>query len=195
MSRDKAYTQWRPLVSGDKRTFTDIYDQYWAPLFQYVMRIVSNEDEAADIVQETFVAFWEVSSKTEKIKSIKAYLFIMGRNFAFRRFREQLKQKEVEDKLVEYYGSTSENLEQLIVSRELSLLLDDAIDKLPKRMREIFVLSRKEHLSYKQIAERLNISDQTVKKQIYHSLRHLRLRIDEEYIPYLSLLLLVDCLI
>ncbi|WP_051293176.1 RNA polymerase sigma factor [Olivibacter sitiensis] len=192
MNRDGDGNLLQRLSVGDKHAFTDIYNQYWASLFKYIIRIVSSEEDAADIVQETFVTFWGVGRKLKEIKSIKAYLFVMARNLAFKRLREQLKKVEIEDKLVEYYGQHIESVERLVSTKELSDLLDTEIDKLPKRMREIFVLSRKEHLSYKEIAERLNISDQTVKKQIYHSLKYLRLKIDDEYIPYLSLLLLAN---
>src|SRR5690606_16277594 len=109
-------------------------------------------------------------------------------------FREQLKRVEIEDRLVEFYGSSERNTEWSVGAKELSALLDAEIENLPERMREVFLLSRKEHLSYKEIAERLNISDQTVKKQIYNSLKYLRLKIDKEYIPYLTLLLFIDCL-
>src|SRR5690606_17291029 len=81
---------------------------------------------------------------------------------------------------------------QDIDARALSSLIDAEIEKLPEKMRQVFVLSRKENLSYKEIAERLKISDQTVKKQISNSLKYLRLKIDDEYIPSLLLLLVVD---
>lgn len=185
----------RRLSARDELEFEAVYNQYWESIFKYVIRIVSDEEEAADVVQETFVAYWELCDKLKKVKSIKAYLFVMARNVAFKRFREQLKRMETEDRLVGFYGAPTESLEQLVGAKELSKLLDAEIDKLPQRMREVFVLSRKEHLSIKEIALRLNISDQTVKKQIYHSLKYLRLKIDAAYIPYLSLILLIDVLI
>ena len=194
MNKSEDHIRLQSLIARDDTVFTDIYNQYWESLFKYAMRILSNEDMAADIVQETFVTFWEMCAKLGEVRSIKAYLFIMTRNLAFKRFREQLKRVEIEDRLVEFYGSSERNTEWSVGAKELSALLDAEIENLPERMREVFLLSRKEHLSYKEIAERLNISDQTVKKQIYNSLKYLRLKIDKEYIPYLTLLLFIDCL-
>lgn len=183
-----------PLSEEDESVFSDTYKQYWQMLFRYVIRILPDEDDVADVVQETFVIFWEMRGKLDKIKSIKAYLLIIARNIAFKLLRERLKQSAVEDRLVEYYGDTDISTEQAIHERVLSGIIDAEINKLPEKMRNVFVLSRKEHLSYKEIAERLNISDQTVKKQIHNSLKCLRLKLDAEYISYLTLLFFIDSL-
>ncbi|MBK1439478.1 RNA polymerase sigma-70 factor [Parapedobacter sp. ISTM3] len=192
MAKEKDRIRLRQLKAGDESVFSEIYDAHWESLFKYVIRILPDQDDAADIVQETFVTFWELRRQLDGVKTVKAYLFVMARNLAFRRFRDYVKRTEVEDKLAQFYGDPVVNLEQLVGAKELANLLDAEIEKLPKRMREVFVLSRKEHLSYKEIAERLHISDQTVKKQINNSLKYLRLKIDEEYIPYLMLLVIID---
>ncbi|HWV75399.1 MAG TPA: RNA polymerase sigma-70 factor [Pseudosphingobacterium sp.] len=182
------------LEAGSESVFTAIYEQYWASLFKYVIRILPEEDEAADVVQETFVTFWELRSRLAKVRSIKAYLFIMARNLAFKRFRENLKQETVEDRLVEFYANTDVSMEQMIELKDLADLIDAEIGRLPEKMREVFVLSRKEHLSYQEIAERLEISDETVKKQISRALKYLRVRMDKAYIPYLTILMIIDTL-
>lgn len=182
------------LEADSESAFTAIYEQYWASLFKYVIRILPEEDEVADVVQETFVTFWELRSRLAQVRSIKAYLFIMARNLAFKRFRENLKQETAEERLVEFYANTDVGLEQTIELKDLADLIDAEIGRLPKKMREVFVLSRKEHLSYQEIAERLEISDETVKKQISRALKYLRVRIDKAYIPYLTILLIIDTL-
>lgn len=194
MAKERDRIRLQQLIVGDESAFSEVYNAYWESLFKYVIRILPDEDEAADVIQETFTTFWELRDRLGKVKSIKAYLFIMARNLAFRRFRNKLKQFEMEDRLVAFYGTTDEGTERDIDARALSHLIDAEIDKLPEKMRQVFVLSRKENLSYKEIAERLKISDETVKKQISNSLKYLRLKIDDEYIPYLALLLIVDSL-
>lgn len=184
----------RQLQDGNEATFTAIYEQYWASLFKYVIRILQEEDEVADVVQETFVTFWELRNRLAKVRSIKAYLFIMARNLAFKRFRENLKKEVISERLVEFYGDTQVDMGQVIELKDLADLIDAEIGRLPEKMREVFVLSRKEHLSYQEIAERLEISDETVKKQISRALKYLRVRIDKAYIPYLTILLIIDAL-
>lgn len=178
--------------TADEQLFSDIYDRYWERLFRYVIRILPDEDDVADVLQETFVTFWEMRRRLEHVKSVKSYLFMIARNFAFKRFRERAKETDIVDRLVRHYGEVNESMAESLYGKELNEWFDREMGRLPERMREVFVLSRKEHLSYKEIAERLNISDQTVKKQISKSLKLLRLKLDEEYIPYLMLLLFID---
>lgn len=192
MSSEKVGLHSEKFEAHSEAAFSAVYDAYWERLFRYVIRILPDEDDVADIVQETFIAFWEARGRLGKVNSVKAYLFVIARNLAFQRFRVRLKQTDVENKLVDYYAKADESTLIAINTKELADLIDAEVDKLPERMREVFTLSRKEHLSYKEIAERLQISDQTVKKQINKSLKYLRLKIDEEYIPYLVVLLFID---
>jgi len=192
MSSEKEGLHSEKFETQSEAAFSAVFDTYWERLFRYVIRILPDEQDVADIVQETFIAFWEAKRGSGSVKSVKAYLFVIARNLAFQRLREQLKQIDVENRLVNYYGKADDSTLVALHTKELSDLIDAEVEKLPERMREVFTLSRKEHLSYKEIAEKLQISDQTVKKQISKALKFLRLRIDDEYISYLLVLLVID---
>jgi len=181
-------------MSVDEREgFSHVYEQYWEDILRYVMRIIPEESEACDIVQESFLALWEVRKDMPKLRSIKAYLYIISRNLAFKHLRLRLDNKEALNSYVDRCSEKFHSIDKLLESKELNSLLEAEISRLPEKMREVFLLSRKQHLTYQQIAEKLNISDKTVKKQIYKALKHLRLKVDEEYIPYLILFLIFDC--
>jgi RNA polymerase sigma-70 factor (family 1) len=192
LDQDHDFIRLTSLSKGDELAFSELFNEHWEMLFKYVIRILPDEDDVADVIQETFITLWELRGKMDSVRSPKAYLLIIARNFAFRRLRERMKQSSFEERLVSFYGEADKATEQAIDEKVLSSLIDEEIDKLPSKMREVFILSRKEHLSYREIAKRLNISDQTVKKQIHNSLKYLRLKIDNEYIPYLTLLLFTD---
>jgi len=180
------------LADGDEATFSQVYETYWEDLFKYVMRILNDLDETADIVQESFISFWEIKAQIPRIRSIKAYLFILARNKAFKRLKDNLKNQHLVEKMSSFYASSDASSPELIELKELSDWIDTEIDKLPVKMREVFILSRKQYLSYQEIAQLLNISDQTVKKQIYNSLKFLRHHIDPAYLPYLTVFLIFD---
>lgn len=173
------------LAAGDEAAFTQIYNCYWERLFKFVIRILPDEDDAADVLQETFISFWELREKLQHVRSIKAYLFTMTRNHAFRRFQHRLRQSDYLEKWLASYSEADRYAEQALDTRDLAGAIDSEVDKLPEKMREIFIMSRKEHLSHKEIADRLRISDLTVKKQISNTLKQLRTKMDETYIPYL----------
>lgn len=181
------------MIRTDEREgFAQVYEQYWETLLKYVIRILPDEDEACDVVQETFLTLWELRNTIPKLKSIKAYLLVIARNLAFKQLRAKLATTDMIDFYAAQYADTYHRMDQHLESKELGVALEEEIQQLPEKMREVFLLSRQQHLSYKEISERLNISDKTVKKQIHNALKLLRMKVDEEYIPYLILFLIFD---
>jgi len=179
---------------ADETAFGRLYEEYWERLFKQIVRILPDEDEAADIVQQAFVDLWAIRERIPQIKSVKSFLFIMARNLAFKRLRENLKSEHYRDEYAAHYPSSVPATEQDFDFRELNRLLENHTAKLPAKMREVFLLSRESGLSYLEIAQRLNISDKTVKKQISNALKILKLKIGREYAPYLEVLLVADVL-
>lgn len=181
------------MIRTDEREgFAQLYEQYWETLLKYVIRILPDEDEACDVVQETFLTLWELRNTIPKLKSIKAYLLVIARNLAFKQLRAKLANTDMIDFYTAQYADAYNSIDQHLESKELGVALEAEIQQLPVKMREVFLLSRQQHLSYKEISERLNISDKTVKKQIHNALKLLRMKVDEEYIPYLILFLIFD---
>lgn len=169
-----------------------LYQEYWESLFKQMMRILLDEDEAADVVQQTFLDLLEMKEKIPEIKSVKSFLFIMGRNLAFKKLRRKLVSDSYRDFYANQYKEASSLIEEWIVFKELDDLIEKEIDKLPHKMKEIFILSRHAEMSYSEIAKKLNISDKTVKKQISNALKLIRLKVDKEYQPLLLAILLTD---
>lgn len=179
------------LASDSEVAFSTFYNLYWDSLFKYVHRILSDEDETADVVQESFVAFWERRHKLEDIDSLKAYLFVIARNKAFKQLKIKLSNLDFKEKFVAFYVDANDLTVQQMEAKDLSSIIDIEVAKMPAKMKEIFLLSRKENLSYKEIAEKLNISDLTVKKQINNALKIIRKALDQKY-NHLTFLLVIE---
>ncbi|KKO89814.1 MULTISPECIES: RNA polymerase sigma-70 factor [Sphingobacterium] len=171
-----------------------LYHDYWESLFKQMMRILLDEDEAADVVQQTFLDLLEMKEKIPEIKSVKSFLFIMSRNLAFKKLRRKLINDNYRDFYASQYNEASPLLEEWIVFKELNNMIELEVNKLPAKMKEIFILSRNHDLSHLEIAKKLNISDKTVKKQINNALKVLRVKVDKEYQPLLVAILITDLL-
>ncbi|ERJ60408.1 RNA polymerase sigma-70 factor [Sphingobacterium paucimobilis] len=178
----------------ERGDFETLYDEYWEKLFKQIIRILPDEDDAIDVVQQTFVDLWAIRERIPQIKSLKSFLFIMARNLAFRQLKERLKNEQYRAYYASHYDTSPLVTEQQMDFKELNTILESHINQLPEKMKEVFLLSRKSNLSYLEIAKQLNISDKTVKKQINNALKILKLKIDDDYIPYLLLILILDIL-
>ncbi|WP_303071838.1 RNA polymerase sigma-70 factor [Bacteroides fluxus] len=159
--------------SGDKAAFEILYRRYWQRVYKFTSLYIVSDIELEDVVQEVFIKFWEARSLVDETKNIAGFLFIITRNLIFnhsrRSFNENFYQLTVLETL-----ETSNSVEDELAASDLHNYLELLLDKLSPRQQEVFRLSRKEQLSYKEIAERLNISEKTVENHIGEALKYLK---------------------
>jgi len=164
------------LKAGDRRVFATIYDRHCAVLYRTAFNILSDQDLAKDVVQETFIMLFEkVNERT--IINLQAYLFQTAKYQCFMHLRSgRISEKHLQDinLIIE-----SNSLEEELNAKELQTVLDQSIATLPEKCREVFYLSRFESLSNKKIAERLKISHKTVENQITKALKILHTSVDK----------------
>lgn len=167
------------LANGEKRAFDQLYHRYWEALFRYVVRVLKDEDDTADVLQDTFFKIWEQRERLQHIESVKAYLFTMARNGALRFIALQQNHQRFISSLSAFLndGSHERSAEDALTLTELQESIDKQVTRMPPRMREVFLLSRFENLSNREIATRLNISENTVKKQINYALKLIKLTV------------------
>ncbi|ERJ59679.1 RNA polymerase sigma factor [Sphingobacterium paucimobilis] len=162
------------LSEGDEKAFLMLYDRHWERLFIYAVHIVKDQDEAEDVIQEVFAKLWRIKESLLDVKNLSAYLITITKNQALRSILNSKRMNDGLHSFVDYIDAHYPSIEKEYEARELATLIDKHIDRLPEKMREIFVLSRENGLSNKEIAKSLNISEHTVKKQINNSLKRIR---------------------
>lgn len=166
------------LRKGEEAAFSEIYGRYWRLLFDRVYAILRNEDVAKDAIQEVFISLWN-RRKAVDITYLKAYLQQAARFKVLHFIREERVDSE-------FYGRLRKVTIAIIADnpllfKEQQNLLNELVKSLPEDCKEAFLLSREDDLTYKQIAEQLNISIKTVEKRISKSLKYLRENIDLSY--------------
>lgn len=179
------------LRQGDEKAFSLLYDTLWESLFSYVMRILHDREDTMDIVQETFIDLWQQRNTLANVNSIRSYIFSIARYKALRYIRLNIEKRDYLASLIEFFDEYEKSVESQLFTQELQRIIDAEVANLPQKMREVFVLSREKNLSYKEIAEQLNISDKTVKKQISNSLKILRLKLNDRNYPTLLVALIL----
>jgi RNA polymerase sigma-70 factor (family 1) len=167
------------LKSGDQAAYTEIYDRYILILLNHAYNKTRNREEAKDVVQEVFTTLWAKRRDFNFHTNLSGYLYSAVRN----NILNQVVHKTVLDKYLVSISQFISNAESQVITdhlvreHELSSIIEKEIAGLPPKMREVFELSRKQHFSHKQIAEKLEISEQTVSKQVTNALRILRVRL------------------
>jgi RNA polymerase sigma-70 factor (family 1) len=165
------------LKLGDQAAYVEIYDRYKVLLQQHAYKKLGDLDEVADILQELFIHLWDKKESLNLTTSLTGYLFTAVRNRIFNAYHKKQREASYLGSLQEFIDQGEYSTDLLLREREFTAIIDKEIQALPPRMREVFLLSRNEGLTHKQIAERLGTSEQTVTTQIRNSLKTLRVKL------------------
>jgi RNA polymerase sigma-70 factor (ECF subfamily) len=173
------------LKADDHGAFTEIYVRYSAVVYRNAYKLLSDRAEGMDIVQEVFTSLWNKRADVLITTNLSGYLYVAARNSIFKTFAHQ----EVTSKYLHFLKPTVREStsisDHLVREKQLQEIIEEEINELPSKMREVLNLSRKSYLTHKEIAVVLHISESTVKKQVNNALKILRVKLG----TYLSLLL------
>jgi RNA polymerase sigma-70 factor (family 1) len=158
------------LKQEDQIAFTEIYNRYWAEMYYHTFRMLKDEDSSKDVVQDVFSTLWLRSSSLNVDTKLSGHLYISVRNKVLNLVAQNKVRNDYLSSVAAFV-TQSTNESTLFDEREILEIVEAEIRNLPPKMREIFEMSRKENLSHKEIAEKLNISPQTVKKQVQNALK------------------------
>ena len=171
----------------DKVSFEHLFRNYFSPLCLFGMKYLKDMDTTKEIVHDVFVNIWSKRNELDLNKSLKTYLFTSVYNRSLNYIRDQKKFKGVEELRSEHHEQSFFDASAELEGKELQGQIQKAIDSLPERTRKIFVMNRFEGFKYKEIAEKLEISQKTVEAQISSALKVLR----EKLRIYLELAILL----
>lgn len=175
------------LRDDDRMAFEVIYHKYSSKIYAVAYNLFRDKDVCEDLVQELFVDLWAKRSSLN-ISSLEWYLKVAIKNRVLMYIRAKKATLDLSAiaMLTERYTTDSK-----VLQSDITAILEEGVGRLPDRCREIFTLSRKEYLSNKEIALRLNISVKTVENQMTIALRHLRTGLTD-YLPVIVASLLLQ---
>lgn len=165
------------LIQGDEAAFAEIYLRYWTIMYMHALKMLRNEEDARDVVQELFTGLWTKSQSMTSSVNLAGYLYVAVRNKVLDLMEQQRTRSAHLDSLALYMETYSEKTIEDITEREMMQALDLEIQLLPVKMRVIFEMRVKQHKTYKEIAEELKISDKTVKKQVSNAISIIKPRL------------------
>jgi len=160
------------LRSGDKAAFTEIYNRHWQSAYRSAFNVLKDDEACLDVVQDVFVWLWQ-NREQLSIISLKPYL-ITAVKF---KMLNVIRQGKFRAEIIAELGFDKEGLtfaESSLEVKELKAIIDQFVEDLPAQAQKIFHLSRNEHLSHKEIAQQMGLSEKTVKNQMNISLKKLR---------------------
>ncbi len=153
------------VSKGDEMAFEELFNAYHQELGGYVLRLTKSLSLTEEIVQDVFFKIWTNREQLNQINNFRSYLFIVSRNHAYNVMRQQLRKEVLHQTWVE------QHLHDLTSDAEpdkekFYTLIDEAVLLLPPQQQKAWILSRREGLKHKEIASKLVLSQETVKRHI-----------------------------
>lgn len=173
------------LRIGDVEAFDQVYQRYAGKLYAFSLKYLKSKEEAEELVQSVFLKVWENQKNLKKNTSFKSYLFTIAYNEICNLFRRRKYQHNFITKIgtenPEASGETEDQIEFQFVLEQV----DQIIARLPEKQKAVFLKSRQEGKSTKEIADELGLSPGTVDNYISESLKFIRSNLKDKHFSIL----------
>jgi len=181
---------WLAVRNGEKTAYNLLFNRYWGKMYQTANKMLNDAEASETIVHDVFLTLW---LKREELQIIhfRNYIISATRYHVYRVLKSKKAFQVVATE--EYMAAVGNAAEEKIQEQSFRRQLHASLSSLPKRSKEIFLLSREEQLSNQEIAERLNISKRSVENQITYALRHLRLYLKQLLMAGIMLIGIESC--
>lgn len=180
-NNDKDIVLVERLLADDIGAFDMLFDIYSKKLFTFSMKYLKSESDAEELVQEVFVKIWEKRNTLKRDSSFKSYIFTIAYNDILKFFRRKSYHQAYVCEAIKI-TEEKDNSEDGIYYSFVLEQIDNLIDQLPERRKTIFIKSRREGLSSKEIAKELGISSGTVDNNISEVMKFLKNNLDKDAI-------------
>lgn len=172
--------QWiEEVLSGNKQAYAQIINKYKNPLYATILRMIGNQQDAADLVQESFIKIYYRLGKFDGKGSFSSWMYRVAINHCmdeFRKKRYKMEQIEIrEDDIMDFHHP-----EVIFLKKEKNRQLEKLIESLPKEERMILLLRYVNELSYNEIGEIMSLSLSTVRNKLHRAKKKLRETIQGE---------------
>ncbi|MFH1941131.1 MAG: RNA polymerase sigma-70 factor, partial [bacterium] len=150
---------------SDEAAFEALYNRYYKSVYRFLWSRTQSTESAKELAQETFIRLWQNRQSLDSRKSIKAYMYRIGINLLLNDLRKR--------KIHKTYINEQRDIRSS-GNIELQTRIHLALQKLPEKIRTVFILNQLEGFKYAEIAETLGVSSKTVEKRMAKALRMLR---------------------
>jgi RNA polymerase sigma-70 factor (family 1) len=170
-----------------RQSIERIYQQFWKELYIIAFRRLRSEEDVEDILQDIFISLITGEVNLDNDESIRAYLHQRLKSRIINFYRKQLIHLAFEENKASETELSDIDSESRLMTRELEVLVQQEINRMPEKMKEIFLLSRNELKTTDEIATQLNLSNQTVRNQISSAIKRIRTAVNQYNDPEFAL--------
>ena len=186
MNQDQDLLLFGQVKNGDLSSYEILFKKYFKELYRFAYTYVRDQTISEEMAQEVFLYIWEKRGQIEVQTTLKTYLYSAVKNKCLNYIKLELPKQQAMSDVSEVMLATSNPKIDEGENEKLKIYIQTAIDTLPKKCKQIFVLSRSAGLTYEEIAEELDLSKKTVENQMGIALKKLRESLEGVYKKYIE---------
>ncbi|GAB3651390.1 RNA polymerase sigma-70 factor [Echinicola sediminis] len=166
------------IRQGDEAAYHRLYQRYASKVYRVSRKMELRHHDAEEVVQEVFMYLWKNRNKLDASLSINAYIFSIVRTYVIKKAKKHARFVAYQHYAIPMGRDFSNVTEDAVIYEDLHAFTTEAIDSLPLKQREVFMLKTAKHMSAEEIANQLNLSVRTVENQIYRATKALKEKLE-----------------
>lgn len=182
--------EFQRFLNGEESGYRQIFDRYKDVLYRYTYAVNKCNFEAEEIVQEAFIRLFKNKMHIHEYQQIYPYLFVIVKRLLITNYRKKVVHARYETYTALHWQEGTDTTQEQLDANELCTLLEEAIDSLSPKEKEVFNLNKLQGLSYQDISECTGRSKNTVKNQLISASKKVRVKLEKYYFPLIYLVLL-----
>ncbi|WP_187328713.1 RNA polymerase sigma factor [Echinicola rosea] len=179
------------IKEGDEVAYYHLYKRYASKIYHVSRKMELAHHDAEEIIQDVFLYLWKKRSDLKSDLSINAYIFSIVRSLVVNRCQKQARFTAYRDYAIPMNQIFSNVTEDTVIYQDLHEFATKAIDTLPVKQREVFMMKTVNHMTAEEIASQLNLSVRTVENQIYRATKSLRKQVERTQEVSFGLILMI----
>jgi RNA polymerase sigma-70 factor (family 1) len=179
------------ILEKDPEAFNEVYNKLYRKLFLFANSLIGNTEEARDIVTESFIKLWSHDNHFSNMSHLQVYLYTVIKNACIDYWRRDKLKAKIENRLVQAERISENTIEKKYQEAELVQILYERINQLPDRMQQVFKLTYLDGFSRTEIAQMLNLSENTIRNTNAAAMKALRLTLGVEQMMILIFIALL----
>jgi len=161
-------------AEGSREAFEKLYAHYYAGLYRFIAFIIDSHEDTEEIIQDIFLKVWLKKETLVGIRSFEDYLFRMAKNRVFDMTRKSKSRLQLSRQLSQTIPEASDTTFNALIFREYHAIAQEAIQLLPPRKREIFLMNARDELTAQEIADQLGTTRGAIKKQLFEAIHFIK---------------------
>ncbi|MEQ8471370.1 MAG: RNA polymerase sigma-70 factor [Marinoscillum sp.] len=162
------------LRDGDEIAFGKLYEKYASKIYNISRKMGLVHEDAEGVIQEVFLKIWRNRDNLDSSLSFNAYIIAIVRSIVLKQSRKRARFLAFQHYAITYWPGDTNETEDYVIFSDLDELSTKAIDELPAKQKQVFMMKNFEHLTNEEIAEKLKLSTRTVENQIYRATKSLK---------------------